>query len=47
MNPLTEKKELWVGIRREPEGGEDRSTPEEQFWEKHENAAKHGTKLRG
>jgi hypothetical protein len=45
MNPL--KNKHWIGIRREPEGEEDRNKPEKgPFWRKQENAAKHGARLR-
>jgi hypothetical protein len=46
MNPL--EKKHWIGIRREPEGKEDRNKcGKGQFWRKQENAAKHGARLRG
>jgi len=37
-----------IGIRREPEGEEDRSKPGKgPFWSKKEKTAKHGARLRG
>jgi len=46
MSPLGNKH--WIGVRREPEGEEDRRKPGKgPFWRKQENATKLGARLGG